>query len=290
VFPVTRSRAELLCDARAELGEGPIWDVRTSELLWVDIPPGIVHRLDPATGADRSFELGQPVGAVVPRASGGYAFALRDGFAVGDEAGLELVATVDGERPDMRMNDGACDPAGRFWAGTTRFDYRRAAGALYRLDVDGGVETMLTEVTVSNGIGWSPDGTRMYYVDTGTPRVDVFDFDVASGAIENRRPLVTVEKGAGLPDGLVVDEEGCIWVALWDGWSARRYSPEGELLAVVDVPVARVTKPAFGGPALDRLFVTTALPDAPDPAQPHAGGVFVADPGVRGLPTQAYAG
>jgi len=287
---VTRLRAELLCDARAELGEGPIWDARTSELLWVDITPGVVHRLDPATGADRSFELGQPAGAIVPRVSGGYAFALRDGFAVGDDTGFELVAAVDGERPEMRLNDGACDAAGRFWAGTTHFDYRRGAGALYRLDVDGSLATMLTGVTVSNGIGWSLDGKRMYYVDTGTRGIDVFDFDVASGAIEHRRRLATIEKGAGLPDGLVVDEEGCIWVALWDGWSVRRYSPEGDLLAVVDVPAQRVTKPAFGGPALDRLYLTTAMPDAADPAQPHAGGVFVADPGVRGLPPQAYAG
>jgi sugar lactone lactonase YvrE len=287
---VRRLEAELISDARAQLGEGPIWDARTGELLWVDIMAGMVHRLDPETGADRSFDVGQPVGAVVPRASGGYAFALRDGFAVGDDAGLELVAPVDEHRPDIRMNDGACDPLGRFWAGTMHLDETRGAGALYRLDPDGRVETVLTDVTISNGVGWCPDAEHMYYVDTPTRGVDAFDFDAASGAIENRRRLATIEEGAGMPDGLVVDAEGCLWVALWEGWAVRRYSPEGELLAAVAVPAARVTKAAFGGTSLDRLYVTTAMPDAPDPAQPHAGGVFAADPGVHGLPPQPYAG
>ena len=285
-----RLQAELISDARAQLGEGPIWDARTGELLWVDIMAGTVHRLDPETGADRSFDVGRPVGAVVPRASGGYAFALRDGFAVGDDTGIELVAPVEEDRPDLRMNDGACDPLGRFWAGTMHLDETHGAGALYRLDADGHVETILTDVTISNGVGWSPDGTRMYYVDTPTRGVDVLDFDLVSGAAGNRRRLATIEDGAGLPDGLVVDSEGCIWVALWEGWAVRRYSPDGELLAVADVPAARVTKPAFGGPALDRLYVTTARPDAPDPGQPHAGGVFAVAPGARGLPPHPYAG
>ena len=285
-----RLKAELLADARAQLGEGPLWDARTNELLWVDIMAGIVHRLEPETGTDRSFGVGQPVGAVVPRASGGYALALRDGFAVGDETGVELVAPVDEDRRDLRMNDGACDPGGRFWAGTMHLDETHGAGALYRLDANGWVETILTEVTISNGIGWCPDAEHLYYIDTTTQGIDVFDFDAASGSIEKRRRVVTIEDGAGMPDGLVVDSEGCIWVALWEGWAVRRYAPDGELLAIVDVPAARVTKPAFGGPGLDRLYVTTALPDVPDPAQPHAGGIFSADPGVRGLPSTTYAG
>jgi sugar lactone lactonase YvrE len=287
---VKRLRADLVHDAHAQLGEGPIWDARAGELLWVDIMAGIVHRLDPATSADRALDAGQPVGAVVPRASGGYALALRDGYAVADDAGVRLVAPVDEGRRDLRMNDGACDSAGRFWAGTMHLDEVHGAGALYRLDADGAVETMLAGVTISNGIGWSPDDTRMYYVDTPTRGLDAFDFDAAEGAISNRRRIATVDESDGFPDGLAVDAEGCIWVALWEGWAVRRYSPGGELLAVVDVPAARVTKPAFGGPGLDRLYVTTAAPDAADHAQPHAGGVFSADPGVRGLPPGTYAG
>ena len=287
---VKQLRADLVLDARAQLGEGPIWDARTGELLWVDIMAGIVHRFDPATGADRALDAGQSVGAVVPRASGGYVLALRDGFAAADGADVRLVAPVDEGRRDLRMNDGACDSAGRFWAGTMHLDEVAGAGALYRLDADGVVETVLRGVTISNGIGWSPDDTRMYYIDTPTHGLDAFDFDADAGTISNRRRIATVAEGNGFPDGLVVDAEGCIWVALWEGWAVRRYSPGGELLAVVDVPAARVRKPAFGGPALDRLYVTTAAPDAADPAQPHAGGVFAADPGVRGLPPGTYAG
>jgi sugar lactone lactonase YvrE len=282
-------RAELVLDAHAGLGEGPLWDARTAELLWVDIMAGLVHRFDPASGVDDTLDVGQPVGAVVPRAVGGYALALRDGFAVTDDDGVRLVAPVDHDRPGLRMNDGACDSAGRFWAGTMHVDELPGAASLYRLEPDGRVERMLGDVTVSNGIGWSPDDTVMYYVDTPTQAVDAFDYDAASGAISNRRQIVTIDEGAGWPDGLVVDAEGCIWVALWEGWAVRRYSPAGELLAVIEVPVARVTKPAFGGPALDDLYITTGAPDEADAKQPHAGGIFHVRPGVRGLPANSFA-
>jgi sugar lactone lactonase YvrE len=163
-------------------------------------------------------------------------------------------------------------------------------GALFRLDATGAVETMLTGVTISNGIAWSPDDTTMYYVDTTTRAIDVFDYDAETGAIAGRRRLVTIEQSAGEPDGLVVDAEGCIWVALWDGWAVRRYAPDSTLLATVEIPAARVTKPAFGGDDLADLYVTTASPDERDDAQPHAGGIFRVRTGVRGLAPHAYAG
>ncbi len=286
-----RWQAELVLDARANLGEGPLWDARSGELLWVDIMAGIVHRFDLASGVDRAFDVGQPVGAVVPRASGGYAFALRDGFAVGDAGGVTVVAPIEADRPDVRMNDGACDSRGRFWAGTMQLEYERGAGALFRLDVTGTAETMLTGVTISNGIAWSPDDTTMYYVDTTTRGIDAFDYDADTGTIAGRRRLATIEQSAGEPDGLIVDAEGCIWVALWEGWAVRRYAPDGTLLGVVEVPAARVTKPAFGGDGLDDLYVTTASPDdGRDDAQPHAGGIFRARLGARGLAPHAYAG
>jgi sugar lactone lactonase YvrE len=283
-------RAKLVLDARADLAEGPIWDSRTGELLWVDIMAGLVHRFDPATGTDTILDVGQPVGAVVPRVAGGYALAIRDGFAVMDENGVRLVAPVDRGRPKLRMNDGACDSSGRFWAGSMHVDEVRGVGSLYRIDADGRVKTMLGDVTISNGIGWSPDDTVMYYVDTPTLGVDAFDYDAASCAIANRRRIVTIDESAGSPDGLVVDAEGCVWVARWEGWAVRRYSPDGTLLGVVEVPAARVTKPAFGGSALDELYITTAAPDAPDSEQPQAGGIFHVRPGVRGLPANVYAG
>jgi sugar lactone lactonase YvrE len=256
----------------------------------VDIMAGLVHRFDPRTEGDRVLEVGQPVGAVVPRTGGGYALAVRDGFAVADDAGVKLVAPVDVERRQIRMNDGACDSRGRFWAGTMHVEEHDAEGSLYRLDPDGTVETILGGVTVSNGIGWSLDDSVMYYVDMPTLGIDAFDFDAASGAVERRRRLATIEDGAGFPDGLVADAEGCLWLALSGGGSVRRYSPDGELLGIVDVPVARVTKPAFGGDDLTDLYITTAAPAEPDPAQPHAGSVFRIDPDVRGLPANAFAG
>jgi sugar lactone lactonase YvrE len=279
-----RWTAELVFDARADLGEGPLWDARSGELLWVDIMAGLLHRYDPATGNDIALDVGQPVGCVVPRAGGGWMLGLQAGFAAADGR-AELLAPLDSGRPDLRMNDGAVDSHGRFWAGTMQLDFEPGAGALYRLDPDGSVHTMLTGVTISNGIGWSPDDTLMYYVDTPTRRIDVFDWDAEAGAIANRRPLVELEPGAGDPDGLVVDEDGCIWVALWDGFAVRRYGPDGELLGSVSLPAGRVTKAAFGGADLDELYVTTALGP-----EPQSGGVFRALPGVRGLPAHAFAG
>jgi sugar lactone lactonase YvrE len=289
---VKRWPAELVLDARAASGEGPLWDARTCELLWVDIMAGLVHRFDPVTGADISVDVGQPVGAVVPRVAGGYALAVRDGFAVAARHvdDMRLVAAVDRDRPMLRMNDGACDSGGRFWAGTMHVDEVPEAGNLYRLAPEGRVETMLGSVTISNGIGWSPDDTVMYYVDTPTLGIDAFDYDASSGAISNRRRIVTIEKGAGVPDGLAVDEDGGVWIALWEGWAVRRYTPAGALEGIVEVPAARVTKPAFGGPALDEVYITTAAPDTPDAKQPYAGGIFLARPGVHGLPANAYAG
>jgi sugar lactone lactonase YvrE len=283
--------AELVLDAHATLGEGPLWDGRTSELLWVDITGGTVHRFDPASGLDRSFDAGGFVGAVVPRAAGGYVLAAQNGFAAADGDGsVRLLAEVEADRPETRMNDGACDSRGRFWAGTMNIDGVTCSGCLYRLDPDLRVTRMLTEVTISNGIGWSSDDRVMYFVDTAAGGVDAFDFEPETGAISGRRRLVTIEDGGGGPDGLTMDAEDCLWVALWDGWAVRRYAPDGTHLGTVEVPAARVTKPAFGGADLTDLYITTAAADEPDPKQPHAGGIFRARPGVAGRPANAFAG
>jgi sugar lactone lactonase YvrE len=288
---VERWTAELVLDARAELGEGPLWDARTSELLWVDIPRSEVHRFDPASGSDRSFTTGAVVGAVVPRGRDGYAVARQDGFALVDaHESVRLLAPVEADRPETRMNDGACDSQGRFWAGTMNFDCVTPSGSLYRLDPDGSVTRMLTDVMVSNGIAWSLDDHTLYYADTPTGGVDAFDFEPKTGTIASRRRLITIEPADGQPDGLVVDAEGCLWVALWNGWAVRRYATDGTHLGTVDIPVARATKPAFGGEGLTDLYVTTAAPDDQDDDQPHAGGIFRVRPGVAGLPPNAFAG
>jgi sugar lactone lactonase YvrE len=277
-------KAELLVDARAELGEGPIWDARAEELLWVDIMAGVVHRLDPATGQDRPFHAGSYVGAVVPRADGGYALAVAAGFATATDDGEVTPLAAVGHADDIRMNDGACDGAGRFWAGSMHLDESEGAGCLYRLDADHAVTRICDGVTVSNGIAWSGDDTLLYYIDTPRSRVDAWDYDALTGAVANRRVLFEVE-GPGFPDGMVADAEGGLWIAMWEGSCVRRYTPDGGITEVIDVPAANATKPAFGGHELRDLYITSAAGEGE-----HPGGLFVAQPGVRGLPAIAYAG
>lgn len=287
------SDTELILDAKAALGEGAIWDARRQVLFWVDILGKQLHRYDPDTNTDRAWDIGQPVSAVVPRRSGGVMLAVYDGLAGFDlETGkLEFIADPETESPDTRFNDGKCDPAGRFWAGTMSLQHARETGSLYVLDADRHVRKMLDKVTTSNGIVWSLDHRTMYYIDTPTQRVDAFDYNVKTGNIVNRRVAVRIPDDQGHPDGMTLDAEGMIWVAHWNGWRVTRWNPvTGELLATIRVPVARVTSCAFGGTNLDRLYITTARPDKDDPAQPHAGSLFMAHPGVRGLPAFEYAG
>jgi len=287
-----RWQAELVLRAGAALGEGPVWDESAGVLYWVDIDRCEVHRFDPVTGEDRSVDVGEPVGSVGLRAGGGLVVARKSGFALLDswESTIRPYAAVESGREETRMNDGACDSRGRFWAGTMHVAGAPGHGSLYRLDPDGLVTRLLPGVSISNGIAWSPDDGTMYYVDTSTGGIDAFDFDAATGTIGRRRRLVTVDPADGSPDGLVVDEAGCLWVGLWEGWVVRRYAVDGRLTGVIDVPVARVTKCAFGGPELGDLYITTASPEEPDPAQPHAGGVFRARTGVRGVRAGRFAG
>jgi sugar lactone lactonase YvrE len=292
---MTVAAVELVLDARAELGEGPRWDSRRQRLLWVDILRGRVHAFTPSTGACRNRSVGRPVGALACTATpdGSAVLAVAGGFARLDvDAGtFQMLAAVEADRPENRMNDGACDGAGRFWAGTMALDERPGAGALYRLDPDLTVHTMLTGVTISNGLDWSPDGRRMYYVDSPTRRIDMFDYDVATGDIANRRTLVDVPADAGVPDGLTVDASGFVWVALWGGAALRRYAPDGTLERAVALPVTHPTSCAFGGAALDELYVTSArvaLTAEERAGQPQAGGVLRLRPGVVGRPAHLF--
>lgn len=292
---VPRLEAELLIDAHAALGEGPVWDDRENCLWWVDILGGAIHRTDPSSGRDEVVPIGQFVGAVALRASGGLVAAVRDGFVAVDAASgrVDLLAPVEAHDPTMRMNDGKVDPAGRFWAGTMGVVPRPGAGTLYRLDADLRVTAVLPGTTISNGLDWSLDGRTMYYIDTPTYRVDRFAFEPVSGALTDRRPTVAIREGAGGPDGMTVDAEGYLWVALWDGWAVERYGPDGRLDRRVEVPAQQASSCAFGGPDLDLLFITTAqegFPPGGVPDQPHAGGVFVCRPGVRGRASFRFAG
>jgi sugar lactone lactonase YvrE len=281
------------------LTEGPRWHAERGELLWVDILGRTLHRgrpdLDGALESVETITLDRHVGAVAPAASGGYVLAAATGFLYVDDAGAvrELAQPAAGRR-DVRMNDGACDAHGRFWAGTMAYDESPGAGTLYRLELDGSCTTVLTGLTISNGIGWSPDGATMFLADSGTSRVDAFDFDAGSWDISRRRTIVAIQEPGVAPDGLTVDEDGGIWVALWGGGAVRRYRPDGAPLTAVPLPVDRPTSCAFGGLDRSTLFVTTArhgLDDAALSRQPHAGRVFRIDGlGVRGAPCAPYRG
>jgi sugar lactone lactonase YvrE len=271
------------------LGEGPVWDAARGELMWVDIERGLVRRRRPGE-ADATFDVGQSVGCAVPRASGGLALAVRDGFALLPAGGARprLVAPVEQQRSDTRMNDGACDSSGRFWAGTMSLVGDTRTAALYRLDADLSVTRVLPGVSISNGLGWSPGDRLMYHVDTPRGRIDVYEFDPDSGAIGGRRAVIAVAPDKGRPDGLAVDADGGIWVALWGGGAVQRYSPEGRQDARIELPVRQVTSCCFGDTDLGTLYITTAARGA-EP-EPLAGSLFCCRPGVRGLPATPFAG
>ncbi len=276
----------------AELGEGPVWDARSGRLVWVDILGRRVHATDPETGDTSSIETPLHVGAVAPRAGGGFIAALQNGFWVVGDGPAHLIEEIAEARPGLRFNDGKCDPVGRFWAGTMAYDVTPAAGALYRLDEDGRATVVVPGVTLSNGLAWSGDGRTMFYVDSPTHRIDAFTFDPASGALANRRAIVEIPAENGTPDGLTIDEDDGLWVALAHGGAVHRYV-DGRLDRVIRLPVSLVTSVTFGGPERDILFITSAwehMTDEDRVREPLAGAVFRVRPGVRGRPVDVYRG
>jgi sugar lactone lactonase YvrE len=293
------TRWEVALAAGAELGERPVWDARRGAMIWVDIRAGRLHafRPDAAEPDEVIIDLGIAIGAAAPRRGGGYVLAAADGFRLtgpDGEADGEP-ARPEGMAGDVRFNDGFCDPAGRFWAGTVANDRRPGGGALYRLDGDGTITRVLTGITESNGLGWSPDGATMYYIDSGEPalRVQAFDYDVAGGGIDAGRDLIRFVPQDGICDGLIVDAEGCLWIAFWAGSQVRRYSAAGELLESVVLPVSCPTCPCFAGPELSELYVTSAWQgmDAEQrAAEPMAGDIFRIKTAARGQPSTRYAG
>ena len=281
------------------LSEGPRWHAERGELLWVDITASRLHRArvddDRLLHEEAPLQFDRFVGAATPAADGGYVLAAGAGFLFTDSSGKALeLAQPEAGRDDVRMNDGACDPQGRFWAGTMAHDETPGAGVLYRLELDGTCSTVLPGLTISNGIGWSPDGSVLYLSDSGDGIIDAFDFEPGSGGISGRRTIARITEPGVAPDGLTVDDAGNIWVALWNGGAVRCYAPDGSLLDVLTMPTDRPTSCAFGGPDRATLFITTArqgLDDAALARQPDAGRVFRVDGlGVTGPPCIPYRG
>lgn len=269
----------------AQLGEGPVWDERSRSLYWVDIPAHLVHRLD-AAGQHSCWDVGLPPGAVAVRASGGLVIAAGNKFLALDTGTGMVTDVADAPgQPGTRMNDGACDSAGRFYAGSMGADESPGKGSFYRLDPDHSVTELFTGLGISNGVGWSPDDRLMYYTDSLDYRVDVIDYDPVTGAMGERRPFVRLGAGDVLPDGLAVDADGGVWVAVWGASVIQRYDPGGRLTGVVRLPAANVTSLAFGGPDLDQLFITTADGPGHEP-----GALFTCPAGIAGLPAHPYQG
>jgi sugar lactone lactonase YvrE len=280
-------RAEQITAPVAYHAEGPVWSPRWGGLRWVDMLAGDVLSLD-ADGTVRRRSVGDVAAALRPRAGGGAVIAVERGFALEEADGTVTPLDPVWSDGSIRMNEGGCDPDGRFWCGSMAYDQRPGAAALYRLDPDGAVHCVLDGVTISNGLEWSPDGTLAYYDDTATHRTDVFDYDPEAG-LTGRRPFVDFGD-VGNPDGLTVDAEGGVWVALFGGSAVHRYTPEGRLDAVVEVPAAQVTACTFGGERLDELFITTSREGLDPGDDPLAGSLFRAGVGVRGLPVREFAG
>lgn len=276
----------------AELGEGARWDAAAGQLLWVDINAGVLRRAVEDGGGIRTVEkveVGEPLGAVAPVEGGGWLLAAGRGLRHLTPDG-EVRHLVDTEPEGVRMNDAACDPDGRFWTGSMAYDQHEGGGRLLRCDPDGTVSVVLERCTVANGLGWSPDGRTLYHADSGAGVVTAYAVD--GGELGPGTPLVRPERGA--PDGLTVDDEGALWVALHGAGEVRRYAPDGRTLTVLTLPVEQPTSVAIGGASGRRLFVTTAHENYDErkrAAQPDAGRVFaVDDVGVGAPPVRAYRG
>ena len=298
---MTEIPSTCVLSAGAVLAEGPVWDERTGRLYWIDIERGQICRFDPNTGKNEKWALGTRVGFSVLTEQGDMLAGTQEGLVrFSLESGMAIpFANPEPELPDNRFNDGKCDPQGRLWGGTMSVYDTEGAGSLYRITDDGDVVKKVGGVTISNGLAWTKDATKVYYIDSPTRRIDAFDYDLSTGEISNRRPAVDFNQHGlsaelGYPDGMTIDAEDKIWVALWEGWGVARFDPEtGELLAKVKVPAACVTSCCFGGEDLDELYITTASRDlkVPDYAkQPDAGGVFVAKPGVGGTLSVRFKG
>lgn len=281
---------ELLLDARAELGEGPCWDARLGVLHWVDIHAGRMHTFHPDSGEDHFLSLGEPIGCCAPRRGGGLVLALRSGFYSLDlETGSRVPLAAPEQVPGNRFNDGKCDPAGRFLAGSMCDTETKPTGSLYSFSQAGGLNTLLTGLRISNGLAWSPDGGTFYFVDTPTQTVMAYDYDLETGGLSNPRPVIRVPESARYPDGMTSDQEGMLWIALWGGAAVTRWDPgTGNMIASFPLPVLQPSSCVFGGSNLDELYITSAREGMP-PQQleeyPLSGGLFRLRPGIRGMPT-----
>ena len=287
---------ELVIDSKSGLGEGAFWNYKTGELLWIDISGKVLNIYNPKTGFNKEMFTGQLIGTVVPEESGLMLVALQNGiYQLDPQTGTKkLIVNPEDSIPANRFNDGKCDPAGRFWAGTMDIDLKLGLGALYRLDPDSTIHTMINNVSISNGIVWSHDFSKMYYIDSPTQKVMVYDYDNETGEIASPKVAIEIPAETGLPDGMTIDADGNLWVALYGGAAVGCWNSEtGELIRKIEVPAKNVTSCAFGDGDLGTLYITTARQETSDEElekYPNAGGVFKTRPGVKGVESFFFNG
>lgn len=292
-------KAELLVNLGGILGEGICWDEIDGMLYWIDLLDNKIFSYGISTRTIKILDAGQNTGCIAVREKGGLIAGLQHGIYYVDmkSGSMELVVSPEADKPGNRFNDGECDCMGRFFAGTMSKALDSGAGdttprgSLYRMDPDGQVEKVLEDVTISNGIGYSPDNTIMYFIDSPTQCVDAFDYDKATGAIQNRRVVVEVPKELGMPDGMTVDAEGMLWVGMWGGGAVVRFDPAtGKMLEKIELPAPFVTTMVFGGKDMDEMFVNTAKMNTDLNQYPDAGGVFRIKMDVKGQHTYKFKG
>jgi len=284
------NKVEHVLACQNQLGEGPRWHPGEGCLYWVDIESHQIHRYHPQSEDHTYWTLDTPIGCLAFRESGGFVLATGAGFQFWRPGRpLEPIADPEAGKEGARFNDGAVDPRGRFWAGTLADG---ETSTLYRLDANLEVTRLVDQVTISNGIGWSPDHSTLYFTDTLRHSIYAYDFDAESGGISNRRTFVSTEGEEGVPDGLAVDSEGCVWSARWGGWKVVQYDPDGVAMEEIRMPVEQPTSCTFGGEDLRDLYITSAWTELPKDArqrQPLAGDLFRLHVSTPGLPLTFFA-
>lgn len=292
------SAVTCVLDAKATVGEGPVWSATEQALYWVDILEPALHRFEPATGATQTWPMPAAVGSFGLRRQGGVVLALRTGFHLFDLRTSRITILVNPEagQPENRFNDGKVAPDGRFWAGTMHdvaSSERQALGALYRLDADGSCHKVVEDLRVSNGLAWSPDGRIMYHSDSSAGTVWAYDYDLANGEIRNRRVFSQASEETGRPDGAAVDAEGYYWSAGIFAGVINRFAPDGSLERQIQLPCPTPTMPCFGGPDLKTLYITSLRENLPQDileTYPQTGGIFSVDVDVPGAPVAQFKG
>ncbi|MDX1639956.1 MAG: SMP-30/gluconolactonase/LRE family protein [Balneolaceae bacterium] len=293
-IPATEVELELTFDAT--LAECPVWDDEHQLLYWVDIEGGKVYRYNPATSKNEAFDIGEHVGSIALRKQGGLVMALKTGFAFYEleKQTLTHIADPESHLPNHRFNDGKCDPNGRFWAGTLSYDQQEGVGSLYCLNSNLSVDTKLRRLTIPNGMAWNDAGDTFYFIDSPDRTIYSFDFDQKTGTLQNRTEIFRLNDRKGLPDGMTIDREGKLWVAIYDGFGVIRVDPEtGDILHQIELPVPQVTSCTFGGPEFDELYITSArehMTDEDVEKHPLSGSIFRARVPSAGTPVNRFSG